>query len=272
MPHAPVVTFDTDVIKEGKEPDPSGKEDYPHTPPTTERSYDDVDDEGEEHHVHSQRSHASSTTSTGSRVTTGSRHLRSNLTRQHRDRDPFQVYQRVKVLGEGSMGSVGLVRKVAVGGSARINAEARAAVEDRYDDCFALPVIGGLLRWMLSSRRQSALQRAGASTRTTTSSTSTSSAERDAWHAASTTMGSTDSGDNNDDDENNNSGSYGSGSYSKQLYAMKSIHYNLISDKTFIEELSNEIAVLKTLDHPNIVRVQETFDFDKQIFVVMEVG
>ena len=55
------------------------------------------------------------------------------------------------------------------------------------------------------------------------------------------------------------------------LYAMKSIHYKLITDQVFVDELRNEIAILKTLDHPHIVRVQETFDFDNQLFVVMEV-
>ena len=51
---------------------------------------------------------------------------------------------------------------------------------------------------------------------------------------------------------------------------MKSIHYRHVRNPLFVQELQNEIAVLQTLDHPHIVRVRETFDWQHQIFVVME--
>ena len=234
---------------------------HPGTPPT-ERTDDDDDDEDHNPTV-SQRSAASAlshTTNTSnhsgstSRLTAGSPHLRSNLTRQHKDRDPSSVYERVKLLGSGSMGSVSLVRKTSVGGSARYNAEARAAVESRYEECFTLPVVGGLFRWIFASRRTAALEVASKSTKLTSS---------DMFTSVNTinTAASTES----------SSGFNTTSSISKQLYAMKSIHYNLISDPTFVDELRNEIAVLKTLDHPHVVKVMETYDYQKEMFVVMEV-
>ena len=51
---------------------------------------------------------------------------------------------------------------------------------------------------------------------------------------------------------------------------MKSIHYEHIRDQVFVQELQNELSVLRTLDHPHIVRVRETFDWQDQLFVVME--
>jgi serine/threonine protein kinase len=51
---------------------------------------------------------------------------------------------------------------------------------------------------------------------------------------------------------------------------MKSIHLNRITDQTFVDELKNEIEILKQLDHPYIVRPIETFDHRNQLFIVME--
>lgn len=53
-------------------------------------------------------------------------------------------------------------------------------------------------------------------------------------------------------------------------YAMKSIHLSRVTDKAFVEELRNEVAVLKALDHPHIVRCIETFEHRHQIFIIME--
>jgi serine/threonine protein kinase len=43
-----------------------------------------------------------------------------------------------------------------------------------------------------------------------------------------------------------------------------------VTDKTFVTELRNEVAILKQLDHPHIVRAIETFEHRNQIFMVME--
>ena len=55
-------------------------------------------------------------------------------------------------------------------------------------------------------------------------------------------------------------------------YAMKSIHLSRVTDADFVEELRNEVAVLKALDHPHIVRCIETFEHRNQIFIIMEVS
>jgi len=53
-------------------------------------------------------------------------------------------------------------------------------------------------------------------------------------------------------------------------YALKSIHLNRVTDKIFIDELRNEIEILKSLDHPHIVRPIESFIHRHQLFIVME--
>jgi serine/threonine protein kinase len=53
-------------------------------------------------------------------------------------------------------------------------------------------------------------------------------------------------------------------------YALKTIQLDRIKP-TFIEELKNEINILRTLDHPNIVKAHEVFLWKKQqIFIVLE--
>lgn len=52
-------------------------------------------------------------------------------------------------------------------------------------------------------------------------------------------------------------------------YALKTIVMSRISP-AFIDELRNEIDILKGLDHPNIVKAFEVFESKQQIFIVME--
>eukprot|EP00536_Pseudo-nitzschia_multiseries_P005177 jgi/Psemu1/238292/estExt_Genewise1.C_940024 len=52
-------------------------------------------------------------------------------------------------------------------------------------------------------------------------------------------------------------------------YALKSIQLDRVST-IFIEELENEIQILKTMDHPNIVKLHEVFSHKKQIFMILE--
>ena len=66
------------------------------------------------------------------------------------------------------------------------------------------------------------------------------------------------------EDQSGSSNSY------DMTYAMKSIHISRCTDPTFVEELQNEIQILKALDHPHIERVLETFEYDSQIFVILE--
>lgn len=53
------------------------------------------------------------------------------------------------------------------------------------------------------------------------------------------------------------------------IYGLKRIMLDRISP-VFIEELKNEIDILRNLDHPNIVRPHEVYTQKKQIYLVME--
>mmetsp|Transcript_26907 Transcript_26907/g.56109 ORF Transcript_26907/g.56109 Transcript_26907/m.56109 type:complete len:553 (-) Transcript_26907:671-2329(-) len=52
-------------------------------------------------------------------------------------------------------------------------------------------------------------------------------------------------------------------------YALKSIQLRLVERK-YLDELRNEISVLRSLDHPNIVKAYEVYETRKNIYVLME--
>ncbi|CAN0254397.1 unnamed protein product, partial [Ectocarpus sp. 12 AP-2014] len=51
-------------------------------------------------------------------------------------------------------------------------------------------------------------------------------------------------------------------------YALKTIQLDKIS-RSMLTEMRNEIEILKRLDHPNIIRAIETFESDKEVYLVM---
>jgi len=53
-------------------------------------------------------------------------------------------------------------------------------------------------------------------------------------------------------------------------FALKTIILKRISE-AFIEELHNEIAILRSLDHPNIIKAYEVYSNKSQIYIVMEI-
>lgn len=53
------------------------------------------------------------------------------------------------------------------------------------------------------------------------------------------------------------------------LYAIKSIQLSLVQ-QIYLDELKNEIEVLRSLDHPNIVKAYEVYESRRNLFVVME--
>jgi serine/threonine protein kinase len=53
-------------------------------------------------------------------------------------------------------------------------------------------------------------------------------------------------------------------------FALKLVHLGGNFDVSFATELQNEITILKSLDHPNIVKITETYDYKKRLYVVME--
>ncbi|CAM9900074.1 unnamed protein product [Choristocarpus tenellus] len=52
-------------------------------------------------------------------------------------------------------------------------------------------------------------------------------------------------------------------------YAMKAIQLSRISAK-MVQEMRNEIGILKRLDHPNIIRAIETFESKRRVFLIMK--
>jgi serine/threonine protein kinase len=186
----------------------------------------------------------------GSRTKFASKELRGNLTRRQLNRNPLKYYEIVNILGAGSMGSVTMVRKrsSAVGGSARKSVQDEVRREHQRKKCFELPIVGPFFRFCSVGF-----------TSLSPSSNSTRSTDGDSIHTNDWVMKHA-SGDD---------GSSGNRS-DEIIYAMKSIHLSRCTDEAFVEELKNEIDILKTLDHPHIVKAIETFDFNHQLFVVME--
>ena len=52
-------------------------------------------------------------------------------------------------------------------------------------------------------------------------------------------------------------------------FALKSIHLDRVSP-LFIDELKNEIAILRSMDHPSIVKAHEVFLCSDQIYLILE--
>ncbi|CAJ1936173.1 unnamed protein product [Cylindrotheca closterium] len=52
-------------------------------------------------------------------------------------------------------------------------------------------------------------------------------------------------------------------------YALKQIQLDKVSS-AFLEELHNEIDILKAMDHPNIVKAHEVYNHKKQIYIILE--
>ena len=165
------------------------------------------------------------------------------------------------------MGSVAKVRKraSAVGGSARKNVQEAVRRAKQEKECLQIPVLGWFFKFCVDgvlkqSERPSTRNGSGGSEDFTNS-----SILRTKGDLFLTSSGKSASSEISDGI-----------SYVTNLpidlktYAMKSIHLNRVTDATFVTELKNEIAILKKLDHPHIVRAMETFEHRNQIFIVME--
>lgn len=55
-----------------------------------------------------------------------------------------------------------------------------------------------------------------------------------------------------------------------QIRAMKIVDKQLLDEAVDSKEIENEISVLKSLDHPNIIKVYEYFDYKTHLFIVNE--
>jgi calcium-dependent protein kinase len=54
-----------------------------------------------------------------------------------------------------------------------------------------------------------------------------------------------------------------------EYYALKEIDLSFVK-KEYVDELRNEVELLKSLDHPNIIKIYETFKIKKRLAIVME--
>lgn len=220
------------------------------------------------------------------------KHLRGNLTREIKDRDPLFYYEIVAVLGAGSMGSVAKVKKrrEVIGGSARKDLQIYFQREKQLKACFDVPLVGGIfasfskILWKedhehhlsMSSRNNGSrrslfcLSDREESSYPDRNVLSSPSSEDETPHnedskylkTQTSTMTTTVSDYTRSTNE--------SGERYELVCAMKSIHLNRVTDPTFVEELKNEVAILKRLDHPHIVKALETFEHRNQLFIVME--
>lgn len=198
--------------------------------------------------------------------------LRSNLMRKHKkDRDPLFYYEVLKLVGVGSMGSVSTVQKreAVVGGSARREIVESFKKQKKEKECFSIPLLGplfmlcmkGTLDQDVVDSSHNAVAAVGGSKRSIFQYTGSCS------ETTATTTTTTDISVDNSEVDSSSSASRGR---ANMVYAMKSIHLSRVQDETFVEELKNEIEILKKLDHPHIVRPIETFFHRNQIFIVME--
>jgi serine/threonine protein kinase len=140
-------------------------------------------------------------------------------------------------------------RDEVVGGSARQGVVETLKRQRQRETCWKIPILGILFRVCLKPQNPSMrvnnknlFQPTIDSTRSATSTYTTASS----------------------------SPSVGSQKRSEIIHAMKTIHLSRIKDNTFVQELQNEIAILRTLDHPNIVRIHEMYSHQNQIFVIMD--
>mmetsp|Transcript_26953 Transcript_26953/g.74094 ORF Transcript_26953/g.74094 Transcript_26953/m.74094 type:complete len:894 (+) Transcript_26953:388-3069(+) len=220
--------------------------------------------------------------------------FRTRLMNEQKERDPLFYYKIQKTIGNGSMGSVVLVKKRSqtVGGSARKNVREAVQTHKRKQKCFQLPFgIGGLFRLCIEDElrveEESPRNKGGKGKRR--------GGSKNALLSVETWLGSSEgSSDLSSCDSSSLMSSKHEENKSKQRrssnlfaaddstaatstrsaldieYAMKSIHLSRVTDETFVQELKNEIAILKKLDHPHIVRPLETYHYRRQIFIVME--
>ena len=147
-------------------------------------------------------------------------------------------YETIQVLGAGSMGSVTKVKKreSVIGGSARQDYVNQIHGIEGF--CFSLPIIGHMLRSCTGRDLGQRVKRdlfvtspSSVDSERDISASSTSGRSRSFHRSPSSTI-----------------------SYArKELYfALKTIHLDRVTDQQLVEELQNEIDILRSMDHPNI--------------------
>ena len=205
--------------------------------------------------------------------------LHGSLLRVREQRDPLRYYEIIKVLGDGSMGSVSKVqkRKSAVGGSARKSFVNR---ERRHQLCFGFfdPENCGAFCPLRSGEKKNskdAFVSTAISWNSASMETIDESLEQDIRQEILPSQQPQPGGQRTPFAQTQQYSTVGSSSiitfeHKDVFYALKSIHLDRCRDVTFREELLNEIGILQSLDHPNIVKAMETFDFRDRLYLILE--
>ena len=218
--------------------------------------------------------------------------LHKNMMRHIKNRDPFSVYEVLEVCGVGSMGSVTKVRKRrnVVGGSARPhNVSTRASFlcdcNPVTGTCSSVPIIGGMFRFCFGKRGKRRRPGGGAdgmdslrSVDGTSENHMSSSSPFSSMHTNSERSAIFSSFRRKENllTPSRHSEHLSGSLHVKRdekidvVFALKSIHLSRVSDPTFVNELKNEIELLRSLDHPHIVRPIEVYSYRNQIFFTME--
>mmetsp|Transcript_16724 Transcript_16724/g.31684 ORF Transcript_16724/g.31684 Transcript_16724/m.31684 type:complete len:679 (-) Transcript_16724:4023-6059(-) len=238
----------------------------------------------------------SSRNSSRSNILVSTPSLGNNITRSLKDRDPYEIYEPVKLLGSGSMGTVSMVkkRKDFVGGTARIkNLSTRKRLEMHHVHPLAIkicaiPFVGKWFETCTGLEEYTKVmpceynkiddEEGGDSGKD--SKTIDDKSFRRGNSLVDAIEGMRDLGKmfamnisshepnyiriNNYMEKQRKEGNY------EPYYALKSIHLNRVHDPTFVNELRNEISIMKNLDHAHISKLIETYDFRGNIYMVLE--
>jgi serine/threonine protein kinase len=157
--------------------------------------------------------------------------LHDNLMRTQMNRDPMKYYELIEVLGVGSMGTVAKVRKK----DSAVGGSARESFRNaEHKCCYGLPL------------------------------TCCFAGEGGEKEGVLIPV------DSNPRLLKKGSSMITYGSHKDSYFALKSILLERAANETFVEELKNEVAILKTLDHPSIVRPLETYSYKNQLYILME--
>jgi serine/threonine protein kinase len=152
--------------------------------------------------------------------------------------DVYEKYEVLSVIGAGSMGAVAKVRikPAKVGGSAFVKKK-RAGI-------FGFGLLGRKTKSVPIASRQKAHDRISQS--------------QTHLNASGSSLQESAAAEPPDAD-----------CQSQHVYALKSILLDRVSD-LFIDELRNEVSILKNMDHPNIVKAYELYFVHRQIYLVLE--
>ena len=189
----------------------------------------------------------------------------------------YDFYEPIETIGVGSISTISKVRKKNVGGSARYPPPGSARRGGHWWLGSRSGQIGGVGRDNVTTTTNSARSGNASDTGTTGFFTAAGSTffellgRSSAQHNRTRRESAVDAGELTSPNGYNNAGGAGGGDDHGEdmVFALKAIDLRVVNDD-YLRELRNEIEVLKTLDHPNIVRAYESFQKKKQIYLVME--